>query len=355
MIPLNFASDNVAGASRPVLDALVAANAGPMPAYGADPITGRVAEAFVELFEREVEVLLVATGTAANALALSAALSPWGLCLCHEEAHVIDDECGAPEFFSHGAKLLGLPGAGGKIGADAVAAAADALPRHEKQMPAEIVSISQATECGLVYTPDEIAALGEAAHARGLKLHMDGARFANALVSLGAKPAEMTWRRGVDILSFGGTKNGCLAAEAVVVFDPDLAGTLRRRRKRAGHTLSKGRLLAAQFEGYLAQGHWLENARHANAMAARLAAGLAAVPGVRLAWPCEANEVFPILPKRVDAALRTAGAVYHPWSAKSLPAGEAVGPDEVLVRLVTAFDTRPESVEALLAAARQGA
>jgi threonine aldolase len=352
---LNFASDNIAGASKPVLDALVAANSGAMPAYGADPITTRVAQAFADLFEREVEVTLVATGTAANALALASILSPWGVCVSHEEAHIIDDECGAPEFFTGGAKLLGLPGYGAKLRADDIARTVDRLPRHEKQMPAELVSISQATECGLVYGLDEIGGVAEAAHAGGLKLHMDGARFANALVRLGCSPAEMTWRRGVDILSFGGTKNGCLAAEAVVVFDPALASTLRRRRKRSGHTLSKGRLLSGQFEGYLAGGHWLENARHANRMADALSGGLSELPGVRLAWPTEANEVFPILPRRIDEALRRAGALYHPWSDLSLAAGEAVGTDEVLVRLVTAFDTAPESIETLLAAGRAAA
>ncbi len=355
MTSLNFASDNIAGASKPVLDAIVAANSGPMPAYGTDPITTRVAKTFADLFERDVEVVLVATGTAANALALASILSPWGVCVSHEEAHIIDDECGAPEFFTGGAKLLGLPGTGAKIGAADIAQAVDRLPRHEKQMPAELVSISQATECGLVYGLDEIAVAGEAAHARGLKLHMDGARFANALVRLGCSPAEMTWRQGVDILSFGGTKNGCLAAEAVIVFDPDVASTLRRRRKRSGHTLSKGRLLSAQFEGYLAGGHWLENARHANGMADALSRGLVELPGVRLAWPTEANEVFPILPKGVDEALRRAGAMYHSWSDLSLAAGEAVGEDEVLVRLVTAFNTAPQSIEALLAVGRNGA
>ena len=352
MPSLNFASDNIAGASKPVLDAIVAANSGAMPAYGTDPITARMTKTFSDLFERECEVVLVATGTAANALALASVLSPWGLCVCHEEAHIIDDECGAPEFFSGGAKLLGLPGTGAKIEASAVAQAVDRLPRHEKQMPAEIVSISQATECGLVYSLDEIAALGEAAHARGLKLHMDGARFANALVRLRCSPADMTWGAGVDILSFGGTKNGCLAAEAVVVFDPGLATTLRQRRKRAGHTLSKGRLLSAQFEGYLAGDHWLENARHANAMADLLSRGLSEVPGARLAWPTEANEVFAILPKSTDAALREVGAVYHAWSDRSLQLGHTVGEDEILVRLVAAFDTEPASVNALLAAAR---
>lgn len=348
---MNFASDNVVGASAPVMEALLAANDGPLPAYGTDPITARVAERLAEIFERQAEVVLVATGTAANALALACAVSPWGLCVSHEEAHVIDDECGAPEFFTHGAKLMGLPGVGGTLAPDVLAAALDRLPAHEKQMPAQCLSVSQATEAGLVYRPEEIAALAEVAHARGLAVHMDGARFANALVRLGCSPAEMTWRAGVDILSFGATKNGCLAAEAVIVFRPDLAASLRLRRKRSGHTLSKGRLLAAQLDGYLAGDHWLANARHANALAARLSAGLAALPGVRLAWPTEANEVFVILPAATDERLRAAGAVYYRWSDKSLPPGERVGPGEVLIRLVASFATRPEEVDAFLAAA----
>ncbi|CAA9356353.1 MAG: Low-specificity L-threonine aldolase, partial [uncultured Microvirga sp.] len=214
------------------------------------------------------------------------------------------------------------------------------------------LSISQANECGLVYGLDEIAAMGEVCRADGLKLHMDGARFANALVSLGCSPAEMTWKRGVDLLSFGATKNGCLAAEAIIAFDPALAESLDYRRKRSGHTLSKGRLLAAQLEGYLADDHWLSNARHANRMAARLSAGLTAVAGVRLAWPTEANEVFPILPASLDVALRAAGAVYHPWSDLSLPAGETVGPNERLVRMVTSFATEEPVVDRLLDSAR---
>lgn len=349
---LNFASDNVVGASAPVLDALVAANAGPMGAYGADELTRDVERRFAEIFERDVEVILVATGTAANALALASALSPWGLCICHEEAHIIDDECGAPEFFSHGAKLLGLAGTGGKLEPAVLAAAADSLPRHEKQMPAEIVSLSQATESGIVYRPEEIAALSDVCRSRGLKLHMDGARFANALVRRDCSPAEMTWRAGVDILSFGGTKNGCLAAEAILVFDRDLARTLRQRRKRSGHTLSKGRLLSAQFAGYLAGDHWLDNARHANRMADELSAGLRAIPGARLVWPTEANEVFAILPVALDQALRDAGLMYHPWSSRSLPPGERVAGDEILVRLVTAFATTSDEIVAALDAAR---
>jgi threonine aldolase len=180
---------------------------------------------------------------------------------------------------------------------------------------------------------------------------MDGARFTNALVALECTPAEMTWRRGIDILSFGATKNGCLMAEAIVVFDKSLAETLAYRRKRAGQTVSKGRLLASQFLGYLAEDHWLANARHANAMAARLAEGLERIPGVRFAWPCEANEVFPIIPRATDEALRAAGFIYHPWATGSLSPGDRIGADDVLIRLVTSFATRETDVDGFLAVA----
>ena len=351
---MNFASDNVMGASAPVLDAIVRANGGALPAYGADPITARVEARLREIFEApDLAVFPVATGTAANALALAACVPPYGLCLCHAEAHVAEDECGAPEFYMHGAKLAGLPGVGGKLAADDVARWLAALPRHVKQMPPRALTLSQATEAGLVYGPDEIGALAAAARKNGLAVHMDGARFANALVALGCRPAEMTWKAGVDLLSFGGTKNGCLAAEAILVFRRDLAETLDYRRKRGGHVLSKGRLVAAQLEGYLEDDHWLANACHANAMAKALSGGLGALPGVRLAWATEANEVFPILPRALDAHLRAAGAVYHPWQTTSLPPGEAVAEDEVLVRLVTAFATTEAEVEELLARARE--
>jgi threonine aldolase len=350
---MNFASDNVMGASAPVLKALIRANEGAQTAYGEDPITKRVEQRFCELFEREVAVFLVPTGTAANALALATVVPPFGLCLCHREAHIMEDECGAPEFYTHGAKLAGLDGVGAKIAAADLEAHLSGLGRHVKQMPAKALSISQASECGLVYTPDEIGALAAVCRAHSVKLHMDGARFANALVALGCSPATMTWKAGVDLLSFGATKNGCLAAEAILVFDPALAETLAYRRKRAGHLLSKGRFLAAQLEGYLENGHWLDNARHANGLAQRLAAGLTALPRVRLAWPCEANEVFAILPRSLDQALREAGAVFHPWSALSLAGGEALQRDEALIRLVTSFAALPEEVDRLLDVARQ--
>lgn len=350
---MNFASDNVMGASAPVLDAIIAANAGPMPAYGADPLTRAVEERLREIFERDVAVFLTATGTGANALALSALVPPYGMAVCHGEAHVIDDECGAPEFFMHGAKLVGLPGEAAKIAPATLAAYLDGLSRHEKQMPPRALSISQLTECGTAYGLDEIAALSAIARERGLRVHMDGARFANALVALGASPAEMTWKAGIDVLTFGATKNGCLAAEALLFFDPALAQSMRWLRKRGGHTLSKGRLLSAQFDGYLRNDHWLDNARHANAMADRLAQGLSATPGFRLAFPRGGNEVFVVTTAARAAAMRDKGCVFHDWSAASLPEGAPPASGEIVARLVASFATRPEEVDAFLAVAAQ--
>ncbi len=352
---MNFASDNIVGASPQVLQALNQANAGAMAAYGGDEITRRVKGRFNEIFEREVCVFFVATGTAANALALSSAVPPYGLCVCHREAHVIDDECGAPEFFMHGAKLAGLPGVGAKLTAESVSAYLKGLPRAVKQMPPKALSISQVSECGLVYGLEELKELGDVCREHGLVFHMDGARFANALVALGCTPAEMTWKQGVDILSFGGTKNGCLMAEAIVVFRPELAESLDYRSKRAGQIVSKGRLISAQFEGYFAGDHWYENARHANRLAKLLSDGLSQLPGVRLAWETQANEVFPVVPTAMDKELKKAGVLYHPWTELSLPEGERIGPDEALIRLVLSFATQEEDVRRVLDIARSAA
>jgi len=352
---MNFASDNIVGASPQVLQALNEANAGAMAAYGSDEITRRVKARFNEIFEREVSVFFVTTGTAANALALSSAVPPYGLCVCHREAHVIDDECGAPEFFMHGAKLAGLPGTGAKLTPETVSTYLRGLSRAVKQMPPKALSISQVSECGLVYGLDELKALGDVCREHGLSFHMDGARFANALVSLGCTPAQMTWMQGVDILSFGGTKNGCLMAEAIVVFRPELAEALDYRCKRAGQIVSKGRLVSAQFEGYFADDHWYANARHANRLARLLSDGLAELPGVRLAWATQANEVFPIIPSAMDRALKEAGVLYHPWTELSLPAGETVGPDEALIRLVLSFASQERDVQRVLEIARSAA
>lgn len=347
---MNFISDNLAGASAPVMQAMAAANDGFAAGYGNDAWTRRVEGLFADLFEREVAVFLVTTGTAANSLALASLVQPWGAVLCHHEAHIAADECGAPEFFTGGAKIVGLPGDGCKLAPEVVI---DQLARLRAgavhQVQPQMLSITQATECGLVYRAEEIAALKQAVAPRGLKLHMDGARFANAVAALGCAPAEITWQAGVDVLSFGGTKNGAFAAEAVIVFDPADADEMPWRRKRAGHTLSKGRLIGAQFEGLLASGHWLDLARHANAMARRLADAVASAGKLRLAWACEANEVFLVLPSQAQVALAAQGAQYITWSDGALPAGQALQPGEVVGRFVCSFATRIEEVDRLAA------
>jgi threonine aldolase len=284
----------------------------------------------------------VAIGTAANALAIAAVTPPWGVVYCHTESHIQVDECGAPEFFTGGAKLMPLEGEDGKITPAAVEAVLVEPGIVHSPQPA-CISISQATEAGTVYTVEEVGALGALARRRGLSLHVDGARFANALVASNASPAALTWRAGVDILSFGATKNGALAAEAIIVFDPARAADLAYRRKRGGHLFSKMRFLSVQLEAYLADGLWLRNARHANAMAARLAEGLAATPGAKLIHPVQANEIFIALPEPVIATLESGGVGFYRWG----------GPGEGILRLVTAFNTRVEDVDAVIALARR--
>ena len=350
---MDFASDNSSGASDQVLSALVAANAGAAMPYGADPWTAAAEKAVQEVFERECSVFLVPTGTAANALALAALTPPHGAIFCYEEAHIANDECGAPEFYSAGAKLVGLTGAQGRISLDSLKGALARFPRGlVKQVQPSALSLTQATECGTLYSLEELDALCAAARGAGVRVHMDGARFANAAARLGCSPARMSWGAGVDVLSFGATKNGTVCCEAVIFFDPALARDFAFRRKRGGHTLSKGRFLGAQMSAYLQGGHWLDLARHANAMADRLAQGLATCPGVRLPWPCEANEVFAILPRAADGALKAAGALYYHWGNRGLPTDRAPQADEVFVRLVPSFATKPQEVDRFLEVVR---
>jgi threonine aldolase len=341
---MDFRSDNISRAHPAILEALVAANHGSSAAYGDDEWTRRLARRFGEIFEREVAVLPVATGTAANALGLAAFTPPWGTIFCHAGAHIMVAECGAPELFTGGARLVPLAGAAGKIIAPAIEAAIFREGDVHANQPAAI-SISQATEIGTVYRPAEIAALAEGARRHRMVLHVDGARFANALVGAGATPAELTWRAGVDALSFGATKNGCLGAEAIVLFHPlrdaRVVAELGYRRKRGGHLISKGRFLSAQLEAYLAGDLWLHNARHANAMARRLAAGLQRVLAVAPREPVESNQVFIALGADVAARLRGAGFLFHDWP----------GIGEGGCRLVTSWETTEAEVDALVAAA----
>lgn len=349
---MNFSSDNVTGAHPAIVTALAeAAAAGAMPAYGADPITEGLNARFAEIFEHEVAVFPVATGTGANALALSALTPPWGGILAGQDAHVEVDECGAVEALS-GARLMTVATPDGKVTVEALAARIAPIRKGDQhQVQPAALSITQATECGTVYSPAEVAALGAFARAEGLRLHMDGARFANALVGLGCTPAAITWQAGVDVLSFGATKNGALAAEAVVFFDKALAENFLFRRKRAGHLVSKMRFLSAQLAAYLDQDLWLKNAAHANQAAADLALGLIDLPGVDLDYPVDANEIFIRLPLGIADALFRAGFHFYPWGAP--PADPATEPG--LYRLVTAFDTDPVAVTAFIATARKAA
>src|SRR6266852_2582691 len=341
---MEFASDNAAGAAPAILDALVRANEGFAIAYGDDAVTKRIERRFSELFERDVAVFLVGTGTAANALALAHLSPPWGAVLCHSEAHAVVHECGAPEFFGGGLRLLGLEGEAGKLQPGAIAAALDRQfgLRPHQMLPA-VLSLTQASECGTVYQIDEIAALAALAHERGMAVHMDGARFANAVARLGATPAEASWRAGVDVLSFGATKGGALAAEAVVFFDPARSDAMAERRKRGGHLVSKHRFIAAQFEAFLANDQWLKLAAHANRMADRLATHLASVKLPPI-WPVEANIVFVRLSQALHERLQAAGAHYYViHTDRTDPA--TVPPAYVLVRLVTSFATTESSID----------
>jgi threonine aldolase len=337
---MNFCSDNVAGASPEIVEAIARANRGPAMPYGNDPWTERVEKRLAEIFEREVAVFPVATGTAANVLCLSALTPPWGTIYCHAESHIAVDECGAPEFFTGGAKLALIEGAAGKIDVGDLKPAGAGIVHHTQ--PAS-VSLTEATEAGTLYTEAEIGAVAAVCRSHGLGLHMDGARFANALVALGCTPAELTWKAGVDALSFGATKNGAIAAEAAIFFDKAKAAAIGYRRKRGGHLFSKMRFLSAQLEAYLEGDLWLRNARHANLMAKRLAEGLAPLPGARLAYAVEANEIFVSLPERAIAGLEAKGFRFYRWTEEESGA---------LLRLVCAFDTEPAHVEAFLAAAR---
>lgn len=326
-----FASDNAGPALPNVMRRLAEANDGYAMPYGADTIMEEVRSRLRETFEApEAAIYLVATGTAANALALACYAQPWQTVFCSELAHIQEDECNAPEFYSGGAKLS-LVGGGDKMTPDALQSrimAEEVRGVHGPQRGP--VSITQVTERGQVYSLEELQALTEVARGFGLPVHLDGARFANALVSLGCTPAEMTWKAGVDVVSFGGTKNGCLGVEAVVFFDPAKAWEFELRRKRGAHLFSKHRYLSAQMAGYLEDDTWLDAARAANANAAQLAAGLEA-RGADFMHPPQANMIFARFPRRIHQRLHEAGAKYYIWEG----ALEGADPEEMLAaRLV---------------------
>ena len=332
---MRFFSDNAAAACPQVLEALQAANRLDT-AYDGDAWSERLDGAFADLFGKPVRALWVATGTAANCLGLATICPPHGAILCHEVAHIEVDEAGAPGFFTHGAKLTLLPGHGAKLTPDTVDEACDRVRADVHQVQPAALSITNATEYGLSYRPDEVAALGEVAKRRSLGFHLDGARFANAVAFTGASPADLSWRAGVDVMSFGFVKNGGMNAEALIFFDPEKAADVPRLRKRAGHLQSKGRYLAAQILAMLEDDLWLTNARSANSAASALAD--AAGPE-RLVYPVEANELFVRMTEAEAAALRSQGYDFYDWA-----------PDEV--RFVTSWDQDLDAVGQLAAAIR---
>jgi len=345
---MNFSSDNWAGAAPQIIDAMAQEAGHYGGAYGTSDTDGRVEKRFCEVFETDVAVFPVGTGTAANGLALAAVSRPGGIVLCHTDSHIEIDECGGIALQADGARLRLIAGENGKMRAEDLAAAIEAFPVghvHAGQLTA--VSLTQATEAGTVYAIDHLRALSDIAHAHGLAVHMDGARFANALVHLGVTPAQMTWKAGIDLVSFGGTKNGCIAAEALLVFNRDLAAQVPYLRMRAGHLFSKSRFLAAQFEAYLADGLWLDLAGHANAMGERLRAGLEASNRARLAWPAPANEVFAIFPKEAAGRLRAAGAAFYEWSISDKDR-LGLSDDEDVFRLVASFATSADDIDRFL-------
>lgn len=332
-----FASDNNAGLCPEALAALVRVNAtGHQTSYGDDPWTDDAKARIAELFEADCEVFFVFNGTAANALALAAICRPHHAVLCHAVSHIDTDESGAPEFFTGGAKLMTADGANGKLTPGAVETLATRW-QGVHHVKARALSLTQATEMGTVYTVAEIAALTDIARRHGLITHMDGARLANALAHLGGRPADMTWRAGVDVLSFGGTKNGLAIGEVVIFFRKELADEFAWRVKQTGQLASKMRFVTAPWIGLLEGDVWLRNAAHANAMAQRLAEAIAVMPGVRLMFPVEANAVFADITPALQAAARAAGWRFYTFLG------------ETGCRLMCAWDTTPQTVDRFVA------
>ncbi|WP_394886793.1 threonine aldolase family protein [Mesorhizobium sp. AaZ16] len=340
-----FASDNWAGAHPKIAAGLLRHASGFDTAYGGGALDQAVAERFNEIFEREVAVFFVGTGTAANSLSLASFNRPGGVSFCHREAHMLEDECGAPEHFTGGSRLQAVDGPLGRMTPETLERAIGRfVPEFVHAGRPMAVSLTQATEVGTIYSLDAIEAISAVAKRHNLPLHIDGARFANALVALETTPAEMTWKRGVDIVSFGGTKNGCWCAEAVVLFDTGRANEFAFLRKRAAQLFSKSRFIAAQFDAYFTDGLWLETARHANATARLLASHIEASSRVWLAWEPQANELFAIMSRELMEGLTAAGAVFYPWNTPHGYTG-AIGEEETICRFVTSFATTAEDVD----------
>jgi len=344
---LIFGSDNWAGAAPEISQNLLKHSTGLAVAYGDSELDKQIEAKFDEVFETECSVFFVGTGTAANSLAIAATMKPGGVVFCHNEAHVAANEGGAPEFLSGGGRLSLVGGDHGKINPELLDYAASLVPQQFNHLgQGTMVTITQSTEAGSVYTLEEISAISEIASKHNLPVHMDGARFANALVKLDCTPAEMTWKRGVDMVSFGATKNGCWCAEALVVFNRDLLHHFQFIRKRAGHLFSKTRFISAQFEAYFQDGVWLRLARHSNSIGEHLETAIKNSNRIRLAWPSDSNQVFFVADKSDAQTWLEKGARFHPFPT---PKGmeDQIEDHEHIYRLVAGFASTPEDVKAL--------
>jgi len=338
---INFSSDNETPVAPAIMEAIIAANHGTATAYAEDDWSLRLNQVFSELFHTDAVVLPVTTGTVANSIALATVTPPWGSVYCHESAHIQVDESGAPEFFGNGLRLVPIEGDGGKLNLDVLEQSILATQGHgvHSYLPSAL-SLTQCTESGTVYSPDEVRGLCEYAHSLGMKTHMDGARFANAIASLGCDPAEVVSAAGIDMLSFGASKNGCMAAEALVIFNqPQWHNTAERLRKRSGHLLSKMRYVSAQLLAYIENDRWLEMATHANGQAAKFAAAIEAHPNAGLEYPVQANEVFLKWTTEGFAQLESLGILFQPWPGR-----------DDLARFVFAHSTTDEDVQILITA-----
>jgi threonine aldolase len=344
-----FGSDNQSCASSQVIETMIEANQGFTHGYGDDEWTDRAVEELRRVFDYDLEAYFVATGTASNCLALSCLTQPWEAILCHSNSHILIDESTAPEFFSGGARMIPISQDAGRLSAEHVEHyfknAGTDVP-HNPQAGA--LSITQASEIGLVYSIEELNAISSICRNSGLRIHMDGARFANALVSLNCTPAELTWKSGVDVLCLGATKCGALCAEAIIFFNKEYSEDFIHRRKRSGHLVSKGRLFGAQFVGWLRDDHWLELARHANSQASQLAESISTFDGIEVVWPAEANQIFATMPRELAGRLQRAGAEFHDWYPKALPKEIELEESDVFVRLVTSFLTKDEHRQELI-------
>jgi threonine aldolase len=343
---MNFASDNVYGVHPKILAALGEANVTTAPSYGGDSYTRRAEDKLKEVFGCDLRAFLVTTGTAANGLSLSAITPGYGAIICHGEAHIAVDECNSPEHFTGGAKIIGLHAPGGKITPAMIEKTLKGFIRGEHDPKPKGVSITNATEVGTVYAPAEVKAISDVIRPRGMKLHMDGARFANALVGLDVSPAELTWKQGVDVMSFGATKNGAMLLEAVIFFDLALAEEFAYRRMRSGQLVSKSRYLGAQMLAYLDGGLWRDNARRANAMARKLGEGLRQFNHIRIPNPVQANEVFAVMPRALYDRLLASGAHFYDWMPDGL--GEAIDDHEIYTRFVLSFATPEADIDDFL-------